>query len=291
MASIGTRFWVPLMHHATVRVDDPTPTAGSRLNMLDYNPDTIYIGSNATNVELEIEHDPPDGIMPGCNCAVAFMRNPSQFPPSGDRRFIVKSSDDFNNYDIRIHHTSMYNTVNLPLILREFDDTYHHKYYWVQVWNNAAPYIANGGLCFVGRTHDVAVRWNWGTPDATAYYGSTFKLFGGKSYARLGNNLPIKTMVRQYTNLNETDMNAIRAAWNDVRGNTYPFVITDDIPSPGWNNNGDPIANGANSKLVKFSQPPDNSGAPSLGEIEVDFQLWNVTLFLSEVPWTGEDFS
>jgi len=63
-------------------------------------------------------------------------------------------------------------------------------------------------------------------------------------------------------------------------------VITDDIPSTGWSHTSS-VANSKTSRLVRFNHPRGADGEVTLGEYSVQAGLWNVTLYMEELVWTG----
>lgn len=287
MAAIGTRFWCPLMYRSRVIFPDAHPISGSSHNMLDYNPDTIFVGSNKSVCNCKIDIDTQNKFNFGINWAGAFIRNGSHFT-SGDRRFILHGSNDYNNWGSSLVYDYEFDyRKNFPLMIHQLSSSYSHRYWWVEVY--LVPFMVEGAMFMLGVYRDVGVRWNWQSPIGSAQYFDMVQTFGGRYLTRVGNDQTITAWQRHYEMISDADMTAIREMFRHCRGGAYPMVMTDDIPASGWDPNSW-SCNSKTSKLVRLIPIRDEYNRAVLGEVEVAKGLWNVTLTLIEEVWTGEGY-
>ena len=285
MGAVATRFWVPMMRRA--RVVNVVPAhAGSAHNLLDYNPDSncIYY-SNPWMLATLIDIDTQDNYDMTFNSVMFFIRNGASFTTAKSLKVSCSPGD---GSWLEIVGSAGYNKISAansyPLVLWEFGGSLSYPLWYLEL--SKPSETIEGGMLWVGRHHDLTVRWNWGSPVDQGYYNQCTASRDGRILVEGGGN-GAAVYQRHYEGLNNAQIAAIQAAWDDTMGGRYPMVITDDIPASGWNNNGG-TANARTSKLVRFRHPPDGEGNVKLGAVEVQCGLWNVILYLQELPWTGE---
>jgi len=286
MAAVGTRFWCPLNYRTRVINAPSSQYKGSPYNVLDYNPDSTYIATNKPICGLQFDFDASNDYASSVvvTFAAAFARNTHGY--SYPLRFQIWRSNDYNSWGSAVGYlANITDAYYFPLVIEDLAVSMA-RYWKIDLWSDNGETVECGGL-MLGRYHDLDVRWNWGSPQGDGYFNHGLTNFSGRQSIRIGNDNGVFTAERHYEYLTTTQMNAIRAAWADTRGGAYPMIITDDLPSSTWSAT-NPNANARNSYLARFNHPADADGKKRLGEVEVQSGLWNVTLYLSEVPWAGE---
>lgn len=284
MAAIGTRFWCPMTYRSRIINPASSSNRGSQHNFLDYNPDTVYIGTITSICGGQLDVDVRNDYDFGVTFFAMFARNTHNY--NYTIRLQVWRSNDYNNWGSAVAYFSLDDTYYYPLIIRDLAGVSMAKYWRWDLFSNNGE-IVEGSMVMVGRYYDVSVRWNWGSPAGQAFLNHGIRTYSGRQNVSLGPDDGIFKAVRIYEGISDSDMNAIRAAWADTKGGAYPMIITDDIPAPGWNPNS-AIANSRTSRLVRFNHPLDENGDVTLGEIQIQNGIWNVVLYLAEVPWEGE---
>jgi len=285
VAAIGTRFWCPLNYRSRIINAPATVFSGSIHNLLDYNPDTSCINQVKTANTGQIEFDANNDYTAAVTFFAAFYRNTHKY--TADLGLNVYRSNDFNNFGTAVFYYGLIRgTYCFPLVIADLTGISMARYWKWNSWNNYGQTIEMS-MVMLGRYHDVSTRWNWESPDGDGYRNLGLTSFSGQKSIRLGNDNGIFAADRSYEYIGDTDMAAIRAAWADTRGGTYPMIITDDIPASGWNPSSG-LVNARTSRLVRFNHPQDGDGLSRLGEVQVQYGLWNVALHLMEVPWYGE---
>ena len=285
MSAIATRFWVPMMWRARV-INVVATYAGSAHNLLDYSPDSncIYY-PNAYRLLTLFDLDTLDNNNIAPNSVMFFIRNGASFTTAKDLKVSVSPGD---GSWLEIVGSGGYNKISAansyPLVLWDIGTLLPYRYWAIELSKPGES--IEGGMIWVGRFYNLTARWNWGSPTDQGYYNQFAASRDGRILVEGGGN-GAAVYQRHYEGLNDNQIAAIQGAWDTTMGGRYPMVITDDIPASGWYNSGG-TANARTSRLVRFRHPPDGEGNVKLGAVEVQCGLWNVILYLQELPWTGE---
>jgi hypothetical protein len=267
---------------------EATPFKGSEHDLLDYNPATSYISAAKTTNTGYIDYDVKNDFNFNQSFMAAFFLNTHNY--TNDLGFQIWRSNDYNNWGSVIYtDTLVRSTYSFPLLLCDLSGLSvpvpYMRYWKYYCWNNYSQTI-DLAMIMLGRIWDLAPRWDWGSPEGTGYRNLGTTTFSGRKTIRLGNENGLFVADRSYEYISTTDMDKIRGAWDDTKGGAYPMVITDDIPSSGWNAHS-ATCNSSTSRLVRFNHEPDSNGLVRLGEVQVQNGLWNVTIHLAEVAWPG----
>jgi len=283
MAGVGTRFWVPLMERTRLYVAD-SASEGSYHNLMDSNPDTRAIGAAAWDLATQIYVDSLNNNNRAYNWIGFFIRNYDTY--GGGLSLTVYGTNSPPNWggSIIYETATISSDKHFPLIIRALSQSYEYRYWKFDLFRSGE--IIEGGLFFIGRYYDLTPRWNWDSADTPGFFLDVARSFGGRVHTNLAGNYSHRQIVRTYENISTADVTILRNIWEDTKGGTYPMLITDDIPSTGWSH-ASSVANSKTSKLVRFNHQPDGDGRVTLGETETQSGLWNVTLYMEELPWTG----
>lgn len=286
---VSTRFWCLATYRSIVIDRSPsyigTPLAGSIHNLLDYNPDTLYIAPDQYKNEVWLETDTQDNQTMAMNWGGFFLRNGSDLTGGNNVTLIIQKSDAFPANTELTQRNDLQSTC-FPLVMHQFAPTVA-KYWYLQLYQRQLNKYLVTSMAMVGRYYDLTARWNWESPRGQGYYNDIRMTFGGHYSARIGSEGGVFIEKRTYESLTDAQIEVIKSAWRDTRGGAYPMIITDDIPASGWNPY-DTTVNPKSSRLVRFKHPVNAEGEVELGEVEIQNGLWNVILYLTEIPWTGE---
>lgn len=268
MATISS-FWIPRLWYAVMETAAGQYASDAKgTQLLDNNPDSHIVSSSATTLTIRCDVSAGTPTNPLVNLwGGVWVFNPADQFPDASANLAIKATteSDYSSLTTLEGTISFNDNTSVQHILGEdfaLDTT--RRYYQFEFTN--LPAAIDLGMIFIGGKRNLEVRWNWDAIETTLMPAIQTRLPGGRILSRGLTQKGYKRFIRRYELISDTDINVIRAVWNEAKGPHVPFILTDngDDPEDGW--------------LVRFAQE-------TLGEVEVANGLWNVTLRMDEVPY------
>lgn len=264
------RFYVPRIEFA--KCDSSTIWAANSYGMelFDYNPNTWVKGDGIyTQPHIQLDADKSGNVVTWdvTFCGLYFC-NMDKLVTDGGRIQVYSTQDPAYGAPNQIWRGTRYfssNTADQPMMVCTFTAT-RDKYWLIEIITNSI--IPKVSMWLIGSSHDLGVRWDFGTADGLRTFSDQQDIGGGRTFSRLYSSRQSRVAGRPFENLGSTDLAALRAAHQAALGAHAPLIYVDeDLSANLYPHEG---------ILARF-------GSNVLGESSINYGLWNVNLSLTEL--------